>query len=90
MRRTPAFSAETIKATRARADVLQTLRAHRHQLGKPYTEKSSITIDRENKAFHDTNKFKQHLFTNSALHKVVGRKLQPKEVNHTQENTRNK
>jgi hypothetical protein len=59
-------------------------------------EKLSVTVDRVNKTFHDRTKFKQYLSTNPAPKKALGKKqnktkqktLQPKEVNHIQENTR--
>jgi hypothetical protein len=46
-------------------------------------------MDGERKAFQDKTKFKQYLSTNPTLQKVLEGKLQPKEVNYTQENTRN-
>lgn len=48
-----------------------------------------ITIDGENKIYHDKVKFKQYLSTNPALQKVLERRLQSKEVNYTHENMRN-
>ena len=45
----------------------------------------------EKKTLQSKTKFKQYLFTNSALQKALEGKLQPEDVNnHTQENTRNK
>ena len=38
-------------------------------------------MDEENKRFHDQTKFKECLFTNLALQKTLGGKLQPKKVN---------
>ena len=35
--------------------------------------------------FHDKIKFKQYLYTNPALQKILEEKLQPKEANYTQE-----
>jgi hypothetical protein len=40
--------------------------------------------------FHDKNKFKNSLHTNPVLQKAVEGKLEPKEINQTQENTKNK
>ena len=42
------------------------------------------------KISHVKSKFKQYPFTNSALKRILERKLQPKEVNYTQEKTGNK
>jgi hypothetical protein len=50
----------------------------------------SITKDEENKILHNKRKFKQYLSINFALQKILGRKLQPKEVNYIQEYTGNK
>ena len=50
---TPDFSIETIKARRSWTDVLQTLRDHRCKPRLLYPAKLSITIDGENKIFHD-------------------------------------
>jgi hypothetical protein len=55
-----------------------------------YPAKLAITINGGNKIFHDKTKFKQYLLTNTALQKILEEKLQPKEVNYTQENTGNK
>ena len=63
------FSPETMKARRSWADVIQTLREHKCQPRLLYPAKLSITIDRENKIFHDKTKFTQYLSTNPALKK---------------------
>jgi hypothetical protein len=75
---------ETLKARRARTDVLQVLKEHRCQSRLLHPAKISVTIDGENKTFHDKTKFKQYLYTNTALQKVVEGKIQPKEVKDTQ------
>ena len=54
-----------------------------------YPAKLSITIDGENKIFHDKVKFKQYLSTNPALQKIWEGKLQFTEVNYIYENTGN-
>jgi hypothetical protein len=57
IRITPDFSPETMKAIRSWADVIQTLREHKCQPRLLYPAKVSITIDGENKIFHDKTKF---------------------------------
>jgi hypothetical protein len=57
IRITQDFSPEITKATRFRADVIQTLREHKCQPRLLYPTKLSITIDRENKIVHDKTKF---------------------------------
>ena len=84
------FSTETLKARRAWADVLQALRDHRCQPRLLGPAKLSITIDEETKIFHtNKTKFKQYLSTNPALQRILEGKLQHKEGNYTQDNTRN-
>jgi hypothetical protein len=46
---------------------MQTLKEDKCQLRILYPAKLSITIDGENKIFHDQTKFKQYLYTNPAL-----------------------
>jgi hypothetical protein len=65
IRITPAFSPETMKARRSWTDVIQTLREHKCQL--LYPAKLSITIDQENKVFHNKTKFTQYLSMNPSL-----------------------
>jgi hypothetical protein len=60
---TPNFSTETLKARRAWADVLQTIRDHRCQPRLLYPAKLLIITDGEHKIFHDKIKFKQYLST---------------------------
>jgi hypothetical protein len=71
IRITPDFSPETMKAKRAWADVLHTLREHKCQPRLLYPAKFSINIDGENKIFHDKNKFTQCLSTNPALQWIM-------------------
>jgi hypothetical protein len=79
---------KTQKARWAWTDVLQNLRDYKYQPRLLYPAKLSVIIDEENETFHDKTKFKQHLFTNRALQMALKGKLQPKEVEHTQENTK--
>jgi hypothetical protein len=86
----PNLSHETLKARRAWAEVLQTLREHRCQHRLLHPANFSVTIGGEIKIFHNKTKFKQYLPTNPALQRILKGKLQPNEGNYTQENTRNK
>ena len=79
VRITPDFSPETMKARRSWADVIQTLREHKCQPRLLYPAKLSITIDGENKIFHDKTKFTQYLSTNPALQRIIDGKHQHKE-----------
>ena len=45
----------------------------------------SVTIDGENKIFHDKTKFTQYLSTNPALQRIIKGKFQHKEGNYTLE-----
>jgi hypothetical protein len=47
-----------------------------------YPAKLSITIDRENKIFHDKTKFIHYLSTNTALQRIIYGKDQHKEGNY--------
>jgi hypothetical protein len=64
-----------MKARRSWADVIQTLREHKCQPRLLYPAKLSITIDGENKIFHDKTKFTQYLSTNPALQRIIDGKL---------------
>ena len=64
------FSVGTLKARRAWAWFLQTLKDHRYQPRLLYQAKLLITIDGENKISCDKTEFKQYLSTNPALQKV--------------------
>jgi hypothetical protein len=72
-----------MKARRYRADVIQTLRAHKCQPRLLYPAKLSITIDGKTKVYHDKTKFTQYLFTNLALQRVIMGKHQYKDRNYT-------
>jgi hypothetical protein len=50
--------------------------------------KLSVTIQEENKIFHDKIKFAQYLSTNPALQRIIDGKHQHKEVNYTLEKAR--
>jgi hypothetical protein len=88
IRITPDFSAETMKARRSWADVIQTLREHKCKSRLLYTAKLSITIDGENKIFHDKTKFTQYLPTNLVLQRIINGKHEHKEGNYTLEKAR--
>jgi hypothetical protein len=49
----------------------------------------SIPIEGETKVFQDKTKFKQYLYTNPALQRIIEEKVQHKEGNYTQEKVRN-
>ena len=74
-----------MKARRAWTDVIQTLREHICQPRLLYPAQLSITIDGENKVFHDKTKLTQYLSTNLALQRIItekkiqGRKPHPRE-----------
>jgi hypothetical protein len=76
IRITPDFSPESMKARRAWTDVIQTLREHKCQPRLLYLAKLSITIDGENKVFHDKTKFTQYLSMNPALQRIIKGKHQ--------------
>jgi hypothetical protein len=77
-----------MKARRFWADVTQPLRKHKcqHRLLNP--AKLSITIDRENKIFHEKMKFTQYHSTNPALQKIIDGKHQNRGGNYTLEKAR--
>jgi hypothetical protein len=75
-----------MKARRAWRDVIQTLREHKCQLRLLYPAKLSITIDGENKVFHEKTKFTHYL---SSPSKDNNRKKQYKDRNHSLEKARN-
>jgi hypothetical protein len=72
-----------MKARRSWADVIQTLREHKGQPRLLYSTKLSVTIDGENKIFHDKNKFTQYLSINPVLQRIVDGKHKHKEENYT-------
>jgi hypothetical protein len=88
IRITQDFSPETMKARRSGVDVIQTLRKHKCQARLLYPEKLSITIDGENKIFHDKTKFTQYISTNTTLLRLIDGKHQHKEGNYTLEKAR--
>jgi hypothetical protein len=73
-----------MKARRSWADVIQTLREHKCQLRLLYPAKLSITIDRENKIFHEKTKFIHY----PALQRIIDGKHQHKEGSYTLEKAR--
>jgi hypothetical protein len=77
-----------MKARRSWTDVIHTLRERKCQPRLLYQAKLSITIDGENKVFHDKTKFTQYLSTNSALQRIIKGKLQHKEGNYALETGR--
>ena len=72
-----------MKARRAWADVIQTLREHKcqHRLLNPTNH--SITIDGKTKVFHDKNKFTQYFSTNPALQRIKNGKHHQEDGNYT-------
>ena len=68
-----------MKGRRSWADVIQTLRKHKCQSRLLYPAKLSITIDGENKIFHDKTKFTQYLSINPVLQRIIDGKLQHEE-----------
>jgi hypothetical protein len=79
-----------MKARRAWADVVQTLREHKCQLRLLYLAKLSITIDGETKVFHHKIKFTNYLSMNPALQRIITgkKKKQYKDRNHALEKAR--
>ena len=75
IRITSDFSPGTMKARRSWTDVIQILREHKCQPRLLCPAKLSITIDRENKIFHDKTKFTQYLSTTPALQRIIDGKL---------------
>jgi hypothetical protein len=77
-----------MKARRTWANVIQTLREHKCQPRLLYPAKLSITIDGENKIFHDKTNFTEYLSINSSLQRIIDGKHQHKERNYTLEKAR--
>jgi hypothetical protein len=71
-----------MKARRSWADVIQTLREYKCQPRLLYPAKLSITINGENKIFHDKTKFTQYLSISPALQMMIDGKYQHKERNY--------
>jgi hypothetical protein len=86
IRITPDFSPKSMKARRAWADLIETLREHKCQPRLLYPAKLSITIDGETKIFNDKNKFTQYISTNLVRN---GKRLY-NEGNYTLEKARKK
>ena len=76
-----------MKARRAWTDVIQKLREHKCQPRLLYPAKLSITIDGENRVFHDKTKFTQYLSMNPVLQRVTEKKKY-KDGNHFLEKAR--
>lgn len=64
-------SVESLKGTRVRTDVLETLTAARCQTSLPHQAKLSIPADKERIMFHNKTKRKQNMSTNPALRKAL-------------------
>ena len=75
---TPDFSMKTMKVRRSWSSVMQTLRDHRCQPRLLYPAKLSITIDDQNKIFHDRTRFIQYLATNPTLRKYQKKNSNPR------------
>jgi hypothetical protein len=76
-----------MKARRSWKDVIQILREHKCQPRLLYPAKLSITIDEENKVFHDKTKFTHYLSMNPALQRIMTEKTN-KQANKQTKNTR--
>jgi hypothetical protein len=60
-----------MKARRSWTDVIQTLREHKCQPRLLYPAKLPLTIEGENKIFHDNTKFTLYLSMNPALQRII-------------------
>jgi hypothetical protein len=69
------FSTEKLKARITWTEVMQTLREQKCQSRLLYPAKLSINIDGKTKIFQDKTKFKQYLFTNPDLQRILEGKL---------------
>jgi hypothetical protein len=76
IRITPDFSTETVKARRAWAHIIQTLKEHKCQPTLLYPAKLLITIDGEIKIFNDKTQFTEYLSINPALQRIIDGKHQ--------------
>ena len=89
IRITADFSPETMKVRRYWTDVIHcALGKHKCLPRIIYPAKLSITIDGENKVFHDKTKFTQYLSMNPALQRIIKGKHQHKDGNYTLEKAR--
>ena len=68
---------------------MQTLRDNACQPILLYSAKLSITMEGQNKLFHDKNRFNQYLATNPVLYKILEGKLQFIEVGYINKSTDN-
>ena len=84
MKTTPDFSMETIKIRRSWSSIMQILRYQRCQPRLLCPAKLSITIDEENKIFHDRTRFNQYLATNQALQKALEKNSNPRKFIFTE------
>jgi hypothetical protein len=87
MRLTLDFLVETFRACKG---MLKTLKRPQTPFQTIIYSKNFNHKDGDSKTFYDKPKCMQYLSTNPDLKKVLERKLQPKEVNYTQENPENK
>jgi hypothetical protein len=87
IRITPDFSPETMKARRPWTDVIQTIREHKCQPRLLYPAKLSITLDGENKVFHNKTKF-THLSTNPALQRILTERNKKKKTQNNNNNNK--
>jgi hypothetical protein len=63
--------------------MLDRLREHKFQPRLLYLAKLSITIDGEIKVFHDKTKFTHYISRNPALQRIIKKKNQYKDRNHS-------
>ena len=88
IRITPDFSPETMKDRRSWTDIIQILSEHKCQPRLLYPAKLSITIDGENKVFHDKKQIHTLAFRESNPSKYNKRKKKYKDRNHTLQKAR--
>lgn len=82
------LSKETPQTKRIWTDILQTQREDRWHQWLLY--QTQLPIAKHEKVIWDKSNFKQCLSTTPTLQKALERKLKPKEIKYTQENTMNK
>jgi hypothetical protein len=95
IRITSDFLPESMKSRRSWEEIIYSIREYKCQSRLLYPANLPITIDRENKIFHDKSKFTQYLSkytqcssTNPVLHMTIDGKPQHKEGNCTLEKAR--
>jgi hypothetical protein len=81
---------QRFKAISTWPDIFQILRDHRCHPTLLYPGKLSVTIEEENKIFHDKTKSKHYLFTKYCPTENTTMKTPTQGVNYTQENTGSK